>query len=175
MRTLVLDTETRSPCVLKDTGAYVYSEHAAAHDKDGYQLLMFSWQFLDEAPTQSWGLENGAVPDEFMSALTNRKVRKVAHNAQFDRVVLSRLAYGRSDRFLDPSQWMDTMALAAVYGMPKSLDRLTKFLGVGKKMTEGRSIILFFNKASNMTLLRGALRKDCCGPSRPLWWPHSRP
>ena len=157
MRTLVLDTETRSPCVLKDTGAYVYSEHAAAHDKDGYQLLMFSWQFLDEAPTQSWGLENGAVPDEFMSALTNRKVRKVAHNAQFDRVVLSRLAYGRSDRFLDPSQWMDTMALAAVYGMPKSLDRLTKFLGVGKKMTEGRSLIQFFNKASNMTLLRGAL------------------
>lgn len=68
MRTLVLDTETRSPCVLKDTGAYVYSEHAAAHDRDGYQLLMASWQFLDEAPTQSWGLENGAVPDEFMSA-----------------------------------------------------------------------------------------------------------
>ena len=164
MRTLILDTETRSPCVLKETGVYVYSEHPADGDTDGYQLLMASWRFHGEqTTTHSWGLEDGDVPEEFIEALVDPKVRKVAHNAHFDRIVLSRLVFDRHDQFLDPAQWMDTMALAAVYGMPKSLDRLAKFLDVGAKMTEGKHLIQFFNKVSNMALLAEALRHGEAG------------
>lgn len=173
MRTLILDTETRSAKDLRSCGPYVYSEDPIQYVDgqviDGFEMLMVSWQFLDKGKTRWWSpldadRSDGTLIDEFYSSLTDPDVRKIAHNAQFDRVILSRRlqrggVLGRNE-FLDPRQWIDTMAVAAVHGLPKGLDHLVKFYKVGGKLSDGKAVIQFFNKFSNRLLLEEALSKD---------------
>lgn len=173
MRTLILDTETRSAKDLRSCGPYVYSEDPIQYVDgqviDGFEMLMVSWQFLDKGKTRWWSpldadRSDGTLIDEFYSSLTDPDVRKIAHNAQFDRVILSRRlqrggVLGRNE-FLDPRQWIDTMAVAAVHGLPKGLDHLVKFYKVGGKLSDGKAVIQFFNRFSNRLLLEEALSKD---------------
>ena len=173
MRTLILDTETRSAKDLRSCGPYVYSEDPIQYVDgqviDGFEMLMVSWQFLDKGKTRWWSpldvyRSDYTLIDEFYSSLTDPDVRKIAHNAQFDRVILSRRlqrngVLGKNE-FLDPRQWIDTMAVAAVHGLPKGLDHLVKFYKVGGKLSDGKAVIQFFNKFSNRLLLEEALSKD---------------
>ena len=173
MRTLILDTETRSAKDLRSCGPYVYSEDPIQYVDgqviDGFEMLMVSWQFLDKGKTRWWSpldvyRSDYTLIDEFYSSLTDPDVRKIAHNAQFDRVILSRRlqrngVLGRNE-FLDPRQWIDTMAVAAVHGLPKGLDHLVKFYKVGGKLSDGKAVIQFFNRFSNRLLLEEALSKD---------------
>ena len=173
MRTLILDTETRSAKDLRSCGPYVYSEDPIQYVDgqviDGFEMLMVSWQFLDKGKTRWWSpldvyRSDYTLIDEFYSSLTDPDVRKIAHNAQFDRVILSRRlqrngVLGKNE-FLDPRQWIDTMAVAAVHGLPKGLDHLVKFYKVGGKLSDGKAVIQFFNRFSNRLLLEEALSKD---------------
>ena len=173
MRTLILDTETRSAKDLRSCGPYVYSEDPIQYVDgqviDGFEMLMVSWQFLDKGKTRWWSpldvyRSDYTLIDEFYSSLTDPDVRKIAHNAQFDRVILSRRlqrngVLGRNE-FLDPRQWIDTMAVAAVHGLPKGLDHLVKFYKVGGKLSDGKAVIQFFDRFSNRLLLEEALSKD---------------
>ena len=92
---LYIDLETYSSTDLKKCGAYKYSE------SDDFQILLFGYAF-DEQPVEVVDLTNEkGIPQKVLEALTDDAVVKIAHNAQFERVCLSRLLYGAlSEKFL---------------------------------------------------------------------------
>ena len=161
---LILDTETRSDRDLTKSGVYVYSETPATDTQDGYDLLLTAYKYRrgDKVwATKVWSpLENPTPPADLMRGLRDPKVLKVAHNASFDRVILSRLLYGHEDKYLDPREWRDTYAVAANWGLPRSLDKLVTKFGIEGKLSEGRSLIRFFNNFSNRQLLIEALNTE---------------
>jgi DNA polymerase len=130
MSLLYIDLETRSRADLKKRGVYRYTE-----DPD-FSILMAGWS-QDGGPVQvALGHEEIlAIPGLFDTG-----VLKVAHNAQFERVSLGVLA----ECLQDPSQWLDTQALAAEYGYPISLDAAAKALGVAEKDDAGKKLIKTF-------------------------------
>ena len=159
-RVLLLDTETRSPRDLRRCGAYRYSESPARDGEDGFELLLADWELRgpDGRVRGQWSPLEGPVPPEFLFALLDPGVRKVAHNAGFDRVVLSRwLQPHAPDRFLPPDEWYDTRAAAAEVGLPGGLDRLARALGVAGKIDEGKDLIRFFDAKRNADGLREAV------------------
>lgn len=135
---LFLDIETYCPLDLKKSGAYAYAEH---HD---HQVLMCTYS-VDYGPVQL-AVGHDQIKAELGEKLTNPEWTKVAHNAQFDRVNLSWLAGCSAGQYLDPDQWEDTMALAAENGLPQSLDKLSKALGVEQKDSAGTRLINYFSK-----------------------------
>ena len=68
----------------------------------------------------------------------------VAHNAQFERVVTSRLFGLPTGQYLDPARFHDTMMVAAEKGYPRSLMRLSKYLGCELKSEAGKALIRKF-------------------------------
>jgi DNA polymerase bacteriophage-type len=82
--------------------------------------------------------------DEILAipGLLDPGVPKVAHNAQFERVALGVL----ESSLLAPEQWVDTQALAAEYGLPTSLDAVSKALGVAEKDAAGKKLIKLFTR-----------------------------
>lgn len=159
---LILDTETRSDVDLVSSGVYQYSDRAARPDRgeDGYELLLVAYRtcisgMLSEV--QLWEPFRDPAPDQFIEALTDPRITKIAHNAAFDRVVLSRLVYEDHSQFLPPEQWLCTLVTAAACGLPRSLDRLATRLGVSGKMPEGSDIIRYFNQFQNRLALADVL------------------
>jgi len=131
---LYIDIETYSGLDLKTTNVYRYTE-----DPD-FQILMADYAFGDEEVQHV----EGAQVAELFDYIRDPGLRKVAHNAAFERVCFSR-AMG-VDGFLDPTEWRDTMAVAGVRGMPQSLSNLAKFLQVSEKDSAGTALINFFCK-----------------------------
>ena len=159
-RVLLLDTETRSPRDLKRCGVYRYSESPARSGGDGFELLLVDWELRGPGGRARgpWYPHQGPPPPELRSARRVPRGGKVAHNAGFDRVVLSRwLQPHRPDRFLPPDEWYDTRAAAAEVGLPGGLDRLARALGVAGKIDEGKDLIRFFNAKKNTDGLRRAV------------------
>lgn len=141
-KVLALDLETYSPVSLKDCGVYRYSEHPEFE----IQLLSASY---NGGPVDCYQLAAGdALPDQLIKDLTDPDIRKEAHNAQFERVCLSRYLYGNS-KFLDPEQWHCTMAHASQMGLPASLDQAGAAIGLAaneQKMKAGKALIQYFSK-----------------------------
>lgn len=127
---LYIDIETRSRVDLKKLGVYRYTE-----DPD-FSILMAAWS-VDGGPVQI-----AVGHDEILEipGLLDPDVTKVAHNAQFERVCLGQLA----GSLLEPEVWLDTMALAAEYGYPVSLDAVAKALGVTEKDSAGTKLVKLF-------------------------------
>lgn len=68
----------------------------------------------------------------------------VAHNAGFERIVTSRLFGLPTGQYLDPVRFHDTMMVAAEKGYPRSLMRLSKYLGGELKSEAGKALIRKF-------------------------------
>lgn len=135
MTTLYIDTETYSTTDIKH-GAYRYSEDPE------FRVLMAAWA-IDDGPTQV------AIGHEEIVAIPHlldgsSAVVRVAHNAQFDRICLSRLAALPVGSYLPPEAWEDTMALLAEWGYPQSLEDGAKALGAEPKDSAGRDLIRWF-------------------------------
>lgn len=132
MTTLFLDLETFSTVDIK-AGVYQYSTKA--------EIMLFAWA-LDDGPSQVWDkmVDPGRSPDHaLLQAFNDPDVELVAHNAQFDRVILN--ATGATT---DLSRWRCTMAQAQAHGFPGSLDRLGRILGLPDdkaKSSEGKKLI----------------------------------
>ena len=157
---MFLDTETRSPRDLPKCGPYRYSEPPDPGDTDRAELLLLCYLWRDGTGETAveWSPLEGPPPPGCIEALTDPTVRKIAHNANFDRVILSRLVYPDTcDKFLDPSQWYDTLAAAAEVALPGHLDDLAHAVGVRGKIDEGKDLIRFFNRRSIRDRLVGAL------------------
>lgn len=137
MKTLCFDFETRSGADIGSCGLYRYMEDAA------FQPLLLAYAF-DDAEVQLIDFTAGEWPDdEFLSALTDESVAKVAHNAQFERNVCRRFFSVE----IPPEQVIDTMHLSASCGLPLSLAQVCEALGFGEdkaKMRVGSNLIRKF-------------------------------
>lgn len=146
---LHLDLETYSACDLKKSGVYKYAEHettrvllaAYAIDDDPVEVL-----YADDDEAEKRLLEK-----LLLLRLPSDRVEKVAHNANFERIVLtSRLrAHGLFDApygmMLPSGYWYDTMALAALAGYPRSLMGWTEAVGSASKDSAGSDLIRWFS------------------------------
>ena len=131
-----IDIETYSSAPLPRCGVYRYC------DASDFEILLFSYAFDDE-PVQTIDLARGeTLPKEVISALEDPDIIKVAYNAQFERVCLSRYL----GHWLDPHQWRCTMVMAAYLTLPGRLADAAIALGTTeKKMEEGKDLIRYFS------------------------------
>lgn len=135
MTTLYIDIETYSTTDIK-RGVYRYSEDPE------FLILMAAWA-IDDDPTQvAIGHEEIAAIPHLLDG--SNVVVRVAHNAQFERVCLSRLAALPVGSYLPPEAWEDTMALMAEWGYPQSLEDGAKALGAEPKDGAGKDLIRWF-------------------------------
>ena len=131
---LWLDIETYSPVDLAKCGVYKYTEHP------DWRILMCSWALNDGGVHRAEGHE--AILE--IPGLFDRKVLKIAHNASFERINLSRLKSRK--KFLPPEQFFDTAALARAWGLPASLKDFALALGAEEKDEAGTRLINLFSK-----------------------------
>lgn len=133
---LYLDYETRSRRDLKKTGVYAYVECP------DFLPLMCAWSRDGESVQLALSpAECRAIP-----GLLDDNVVKVAHNAQFERIVTSRLFDLPVGVYLEPEPWYDTAAIAAEQGWPRSLSKLADALGGEQKDEAGTRLINLFCK-----------------------------
>lgn len=133
MNRLFIDIETFSRTDIKK-GVYRYAE-----DFD-FRILMAAWALNDGPVSVALGEEKiRAIP-----GLWDPTVKKIAHNAAFERICLSRLQHTCS--FLPPEDWHDTMAVAGELGYPQSLKELALALGGEQKDEAGTRLINLFCK-----------------------------
>jgi len=134
-RTLYIDIETYSRVDIKRFSVYRYSEDPE------FLILMAAWSLGGKVEV---AIGEDAIRD--IPGLWDPKVRKVAHNAQFERICFSRFAKLPVGEYLPPEEWHDTMAVAAELGYPRSLMPLSKWLGGELKDEAGTRLISFFCK-----------------------------
>lgn len=136
MKTLYLDIETYSSSDLGACGVYRYSE---APD---FEILLIGYSVNGGEVCVIDLASGGTLPDDIRMALLDKNVIKYAHNAQFERVCLSRWL---GVNFLDPSSWRCTMVWAAYLGLPLSLEQAGIVMKVEKqKLSEGKELIKYF-------------------------------
>ncbi|WP_429864134.1 DNA polymerase [Enterococcus faecalis] len=143
MKTLNIDIETYSDEDLTKVGVYKYA------DSPNFEILLFAYS-VDGQPVECEDLTISEIPDEIVAALTDKNVLKIAFNAQFERVCLSK--HLGVPYYLDPAQWHCTMVHANELGLPASLGQCAKYLNIEQqKDTRGTQLINFFSKPCKPT------------------------
>lgn len=133
-----LDIETYSDVELKKANVYAYSESLE------FEILMCGWGVndgavvVDDDPT--------TIRDLIKQWTTDDGVKMVAHNAPFERICFSRSLGMPVGEYLPPEQWYDTMAVAALHGLPRSLEAMAKALHLTPKDSAGTRLINLFSK-----------------------------
>ena len=155
-----LDLETYSSAPLPRCGVYRYC------DAPDFEILLFSYAFDDE-PVQTIDLASGeTLPLEVISALEDPGIIKVAYNAQFERVCLSRYL----GHWLDPRQWRCTMVMAAYLTLPGRLADAAVALGTTeKKMEEGKDLIRYFSVPCKPTKTNGGRTRNLPADAPEKW------
>ncbi|EJV03371.1 DNA polymerase [Enterococcus faecalis] len=147
MKTLNIDIETYSDEDLTKVGVYKYA------DSPNFEILLFAYS-VDGQPVECEDLTISEIPDEIVAALTDKNVLKIAFNAQFERVCLSK--HLGVPYYLDPAQWPCTMVHANELGLPASLGQCAKYLNIEQqKDTRGTQLINFFSKPCKPTKKNG--------------------
>ena len=146
-----IDIETYSSTPLPRCGVYRYC------DAPDFEILLFSYAFND-APVETVDLACGeTLPKEVLLALEDPNVLKVAYNAQFERVCLSKYL----GHWLDPHQWRCTMVMAASLTLPGRLADVAVALGTTeKKMEEGKDLIRYFSVPCKPTKANGGRTRN---------------
>ena len=165
-RTLFLDTETFSTVDIRTAGAFKYFEDNAFE----ILLLPYAWgdepvRVLDLTPltvyrdTCSTELRRETEEElqDIIAGLKDPNTIKVAHNSAFERG-----AYHRAFGFYQPpEEWIDTMILAAMNGLPMSLDAAGAALGIEEqKLKEGTSLINYFCKPCKPSKVNGGRTRN---------------
>lgn len=129
---IYVDIETRARIDLKKAGVYRYSMCP------DFKILMASWAVDDGQINTVLGHDEIA---EWFSHMWDEGEEFCAHNAAFERVCFTR-ALGVP--YLDPSRWLDTMAIAGERGLPMSLEGAADALGCAPKDSAGKALIKLF-------------------------------
>lgn len=151
LRVLHLDIETYSSAALPKCGVYRYC------DAPDFEILLLSYAF-DDAPVVIVDMACGeSLPDEFLHALEDPTVLKIAHNAAFERVCFSK----HLGHWLDPAQWRCTMVMAWYRTLPGKLADVAVALDVTeKKMEEGKDLIRYFSVPCKPTQANGGRTRN---------------
>lgn len=145
METLMfIDFETYSPVNLKDCGAYPYM---ASPD---FRPLIMTYRYGVDGETK---IAQGEAEIKWaLRGLNEREhVTFVAHNANFERLVLSRIFDYAPGTFIPPERFIDTMAMGRSLGFPGSLADLSRALHVEEKDSAGTALIQMFCVPSKKT------------------------
>ena len=151
MRVMHLDLETYSSAPLPKCGVYRYC------DSPDFEILLLSYAFDDE-PVVTVDLACGErLPEEFLQALEDTNVLKIAHNAVFEHVCFSKYL----GHWLDPAQWRCTMVMAWYSTLPGRLADAAVALNVTeKKMEEGKDLIRYFSVPCKPTKTNGGRTRN---------------
>ena len=146
MKKLSIDLETYSSVDLGKSGVYKYAE------SEDFEILLFAYS-IDDGEVKVVDLASGEIiPEEILSALSDKSIEKWAFNANFERVCLSRFLGKR----LKPQGWYCTMIWSAYLGLPLSLEKVGEVLKLDKqKMNEGKALIRYFSISCKPTKTNG--------------------
>ncbi|MBS6611382.1 DNA polymerase [Peptoniphilus lacydonensis] len=146
MKRLSIDLETYSSVDLGKSGVYKYAE------SEDFEILLFAYS-IDDEEVKVIDLANGdIIPEEILSAISDKSIEKWAFNANFERVCLSRFLGKR----LKPQGWYCTMIWSAYLGLPLSLEKVGEVLKLDKqKMNEGKALIRYFSIPCKPTKTNG--------------------
>lgn len=155
---LFVDIETFSSTDIK-AGAFKYME---APD---FGILLVAYA-LNGGPVQVLDLTTPKKPSEIAEwtelqrlteALQDPSVVKVAHNSAFERGAFTRWL----GKDMPPEEWEDTMILAAMNGLPMSLDDAGAALQLrDQKIKEGTLLINYFCKPCKPTIANGGRTRN---------------
>ena len=142
MRIFICDLETYSSADLKRTGAYKYAE------ADDFEILLMSYAF-DNEPVRVWDFTKQGTPDWLVSVLIDPNTVKVAWNMAFERACLNTFL----GIYTPPEQWRDAMTLAAMNGLPMTLEAAGAALNLAEqKLDSGKTLIPYFCKPCKPTI-----------------------
>jgi DNA polymerase len=131
---LHIDIETRSSVDLFKCGVYKYAE------SQDFRVLCIAWDTGEEHGIED--LTRGYMPKWLVDAILNPEVTKVAFNATFERVCLSK--HLELDGFISPVGWECTMLKCAHDGIIGSLKVCAEFGGSVNKLSTGKDLIKLF-------------------------------
>jgi hypothetical protein len=148
MKTIDVDLETYSSVDLAKSGVYRYVE------SPDFEILLFGYS-TDGGKVNVIDLTSGeSLPSEIRTALHDDTVMKWAHNAQFERICLSRYLGMTTGQYLDPQSWRCTMVWCAYLGLPLSLAGASVVTGADKqKLSEGKDLIRYFCSPCKPTIV----------------------
>jgi DNA polymerase len=151
--TLYLDTETFSSVDISKAGAFKYME------SPDFEILLLPYAWNDE-PVRVLDLTDPVDREELpdiIAGLQDPDVVKIAHNSAFERT-----AYRRQFGFYQPpEEWEDTMIMAAMNGLPMSLDAAGEALQIPQqKLKEGKALINYFCKPCKPTIANGGRTRN---------------
>ena len=155
-----IDIETYSSAPLPKCGVYRYT------DAPDFEVLLFSYAYDDE-PVVTIDLACGeTLPSDVIAALNDPTTIKVAYNAQFERVCLSR----HLGRWLDPYQWRCTAVMAAYLTLPSRLADVAVALKLSQqKMEEGKDLIRYFSVPCKPTKTNGGRTRNMPADAPEKW------
>ena len=134
---LLMDFETFSTVDIGKCGSYLYM------DDPSFEPLLLSYAMNDDPVKLVDFTHDEEWPEEFLAALYDPAITKIAWNCAFERNVI----YTALGKYTPPEQWLDVMHVAAQCGLPMSLDAAGKALGLPEeqaKMKEGKALIRYF-------------------------------
>lgn len=162
-RHLLVDLETFSSVDISKAGAFKYVE------ADDFEILLLAYAWNDgpvrviemlKADPYGHPDFDEEIYEEFqdvVAGLLDPGTVKVAHNSAFERACLSKYL----ERDLPPEEWEDTMVLAAMNGLPMSLDSAGAALDLkDQKIKEGTLLINYFCKPCKPTIANGGRTRN---------------
>lgn len=151
--TLWIDIETYSSEDIRTAGLYKYME---APD---FEILLIAYAW-DDDPVRVLDMYDSGDRENLshiVAGLNDPQVLKVAHNNAFERTAFCR----QFGAYMPPEQWDDTMILAAMNGLPMSLDAAGAALQLPEqKIKEGATLISYFCKPCKPTLTNGGRTRN---------------
>ena len=153
-RELFIDIETFSSVDIRAAGLYPYVE------SDDFEVMLIQYAFGDE-PVKVLDLLSGDYDSRellaVISALRDPDVLKIAHNNAFERTALGK----HVGQYMPPEEWSDTMVLAAMNGLPLSLEASGEALGIElQKLSTGKALISYFCKPCKPTIANGGRTRN---------------
>lgn len=133
---LYIDTETYSPAPI-GAGLARYATEV--------EVMVVTWA-VDDGPVRTWDVTLDPLDDGGLFEAAEDCTVVVAHNAQFDRLMLRRSIPDLAQRL--EGKWYCTMAAALRHGLPGGLDKLSAIfkLPPAESKYDGRLFINLFCK-----------------------------
>lgn len=152
-RRLLIDLETYSSVDISKAGAFKYVE------SPDFEILLLAYAWND-GPVHVLDFTDPFTLEELsdvVAGILDPDTVKVAHNSAFERACLTK----HLGQDLPPEEWEDTMVLAAMNGLPMSLDAAGAALQLqDQKIKEGTSLITYFCKPCKPTITNGGRTRN---------------
>ncbi|MCI9312697.1 MAG: hypothetical protein HFE68_04960 [Erysipelotrichaceae bacterium] len=159
MNILHIDLETYSSVDLGKCGVYKYVE------SEDFEILLFAYG-ADSNNVKVVDLTREIIPPFIVSSILNPEIIKVAHNAVFERICLSKYLNVE----LSAQSWICTMVWSCLLGLPSSLGKVAKALSLlEQKDTKGKLLINYFCKPCAPTKANGGRTRNMPQDASEKW------